>query len=104
MFQEIYSIWVYFILDPQEMIVFKTPKQHKKSATEGGRLLRQFFVFCIIISWESKIKYTHIEYISWNIFLFEVQLCIQKSIFNEFSGILGIWQIGCRVASKWQLR
>ena len=30
---------------------------------------------------------------------FEVQLCIQKSIFNEFCGILGIWQIGCRVAS-----
>ena len=30
---------------------------------------------------------------------FEVQLCIQKSIFNKFCGILGIWQIGCRVAS-----
>ena len=43
MFHEIYSICVDFILDFQEMTVFKTPKQHKKSAAEGGRLLRLFF-------------------------------------------------------------
>ena len=31
------------MLDFQEMIVFKTPKQPKKSAAEGGRLLRLLF-------------------------------------------------------------
>ena len=37
-----YSICVDLILDSQEMIVFKTPKRHKKSAAEGDRLLRPF--------------------------------------------------------------
>ena len=69
MFHEIYSICVDCILDFQEMTVFGTPKQHKKSAAEGGRLLRLFFrLFCTVISWKSKIKSTHIEYISWNTF------------------------------------
>ena len=43
MFQEIYSIWVYFILDSQEMIVQKTKKLPKKSAAFGGRLLVLFW-------------------------------------------------------------
>ena len=93
MFQEIYSIWVYFILDSQEMIVQKTKKLPKKSAD----FLCCFGVLNTIISWESKIKYTHIDLLE-HIFS-EVQLCIQKSIFNGFCGILRIWQIGCRVAS-----
>ena len=48
MFHEIYSICVDFILDFQEMTVFKTLEQHKKSAAEGGRLLRLFF--CLLYS------------------------------------------------------
>ena len=48
----------------QEVIVFKTPKRHKKSAAEGGRLLRLFlFVFCTIISWTSIITNIDTEYI-----------------------------------------
>ena len=98
MFQETYSIWVYLILDSQEMIVQKTKKLPKKSAAFGGRLLVLFWGLKYNHFLGVQNKYTHIEYISWNIFLFEVQLCIQKSSFNEFCGILIIWQIGCRVA------
>ena len=43
MFREIYLVCVDLILDFQEMTVFKTPKQHKKSAAEGCRHLRLFF-------------------------------------------------------------
>ena len=43
MFQEIYSIWVYFILDSQELTVQKTKKLPKKSAPFGGRLLVLFW-------------------------------------------------------------
>ena len=91
MFREIYSIWVYFILDSQEKIVFKTPKQHKKSAAEGGRLLRQFFVFCTIIFWESKIEYTHIEYISWNIFFSRSNYVFKNRFLMNFAEF---WEFG----------
>ena len=59
---DILNMCIYY-LDFQEMTVFETPKQHEKSAAEGGRLLRQFFVFCTVISWKSKMKFTRIEYI-----------------------------------------
>ena len=91
------------MLDFQENIVtlYLRPQNSQKSRPpKAADFFGSFFVFCTIISWEPKIKNAHIEYISWNIFFFEVQLCIQKSIFNEFCGILGIWQIGCRVASS----
>ena len=83
------------------MIVFKTPKQHKKSASEGGRLLRSFFIFCTITSWTSKIKNIDIEYcISNGTYLLEAQLCIKISNFNGFCGHPGLWQIGCRVTRQ----
>jgi len=38
-----FLICVYVILDFREISVLKTPKQHKKSAAEGARLLRLLF-------------------------------------------------------------
>ena len=54
-----YSICVDSILDFQEMTVQKTGKQPKKSAD----FLRCFEVLNTVISWKSKIKFTHLEYI-----------------------------------------
>ena len=78
------SICVYFICDSQEMTVFKTPKQHKKSAAEGGRLLRLFFrlLYSHFLEVQNKI-YTYWVYLMEHIFL-GVQLCIKASFFNEF--------------------
>ena len=79
MFHEIYSICLYFILDSQEMTVFKTPKQHKKSAPEGGRLVRLFvcLLYNHFLGHQNKM-YT-LSTSNGNICL-EVQLCIQISI------------------------
>ena len=67
------------------MTVFKTPKQHKKSAAEGGRLLRLFFrlLYSHFLEVQNKI-YTYWVYLMEHIF-FGVQLCIKISIFNEKS-------------------
>ena len=87
---------VYFVLDFQEMIVFKTPKQHKKSAAEGGGLLRLFFrlLYNHFLEVQNKI-YTYWVYLMEHI-CFEVQLCIEISIFNQFCEIPAknnIWEL-----------
>ena len=66
------------------MIVFKTPKEHKKSAAEGGGLLRLFFrlLYNHFLDFQNK-KYRYWVYLMEHIF-FEVQLCIKISIFNDF--------------------
>ena len=78
------------------MIVFKTPKQHKKSAAEGGRLLRP--CSCLLYNHFLRVQnkiYTYWVYLMEHIF-FEVQLCIEISIFNEFCEIptqQDIWEL-----------
>ena len=69
------------------MTVFETLKQHKKSAAEGGRLLRLLLrlLYSRFLGVEN--KYTHIEY---SVYLmehicFEVQLCSEILISNEKS-------------------
>ena len=78
------------------MIVFKTPKQHKKSAAEGGGLLRQFFrlLYRCFLDFQDNI-YRLASYLMEHIF-FEVQLCIEISMFNEFCKIPtpnNIWEL-----------
>ena len=64
-----------------------------------------FGVLNTIISWESKIKYTHIEYISWNIFfsrsnyLFKNRFLMNFAEFWEF-GRLGVGWPG-RIIQMW---
>ena len=74
------------MLRVQEIIVFKTPTQHKKSAAEGGQLLRLFFLFFRLLynhflDFQNK-KYRYWVYLMEHIF-FEVQLCLKISIFKE---------------------
>ena len=95
-----YTQYVYILFWTSRKWLYKRrTKRPKKSAAFGGRLL----VLCWALKYnhflgvQNKI-YPYWVYLLEHIF-FEVQLCIQKSIFNEFCGILGIWQIGCRVAS-----
>ena len=87
MFHYIYSICVDFILDFQELTVSKTPKQHKKSAAEGGRLLRLFF--CLLYSQFLEVQnhiYTYWVCLMEHIY-FEAQVCINISSFKENSNI-----------------
>ena len=85
-----------FYFDFQEMTVFKTSKQHKKSAAEGGRLLRLFFrlLYSHFLEVQNKI-YTYWVYLMEHIF-FEVQLCIKISIFSEFCE----FSIFCQIAIR----
>ena len=67
------------------MIVFKTSKQHKKSAAEGGGLLRLFF--CLLYNHFLRVQNeicTYWVYLMEHIF-FELQLCIEILIFKEKS-------------------
>ena len=65
------------------MTVFKTSTQHKKSAVEGGGLLRLFFRLSYnhFLRVQNEIC-TYWVYLMEHIF-FEVQLCIEISIFRR---------------------
>ena len=66
------------------MTVFKTSKQHENSAAEGGRLLQKVLRFLYSHCLEVQDKNLHILSISSGTSFFEVQLCIEISMFNEF--------------------
>ena len=87
MFHQIYSICVLYILNSQEMIVLKTPKEPKKSAAEGGRLLRQ--LFCLLYNHFLEVQNIICRY---SVYLmehicFEAQLCMNMAMFTEKSNI-----------------
>ena len=73
------------------MIVFKTSKRHKKSAAEGGRLLRPFFrlLYNHFLRVQNKI-YTYWAYLMEQI-LFEAQLCSEIAVFKEKSNFWFIY-------------
>ena len=86
MFHQIYSICAYFVLDSQEMIVFKTSTQHKKSAAEGVRLLRM--CFCLLhnnhnLRVQGRTCTYGVDLMEHS--FFELQLCIGILIFKEQS-------------------
>ena len=72
------------ISDVQETSVFKTSTHPKKSAAEGGRLLRSFFrlLYNHFLDFQNR-KYRYWVYLMEHIF-FDVQLCIKISFFKEF--------------------
>ena len=67
------------------MIVFKTSTQHKKSAAEGGGLLRLFFrlLYRCFLDFQDK-RYRLASYLMEHIY-FEAQLCSEIAIFKEKS-------------------
>ena len=79
----IYSIS--FILGVQETSVFKTSKEHKKSAAEGGGLLRLFFrlLYRCFLDFQDK-RYRLASYLMEHI-SFEAQLCSEMATFKERS-------------------
>ena len=61
------------------MIVFKTPKRHKKSAAEGGRLLRPFF----------RLLYNHFLRVQNEICTYWV--CLMELFFPRSSYVVEYW-------------
>ena len=69
------------------MIVCKTPKQHKKPAAKGGRLL--WLLFCLLYNHFLEVQniiYTYGVYLMEHMY-FEAQLWIDISNFKEISNI-----------------
>ena len=92
-------------MEVQETSVFKTSKEHKKSAAEGGGLLRLFFrlLYRCFLDFQDK-RYRSASYLMEHIFC-EAQLCSEILIFKEkhVFGILinlclgtSLLQQGCR--------
>ena len=74
-----------FDLEVQETYVFKTSKQPKKSAAEGGRLLRLLFCLLYRCFLGIQIKTCRLaSYLMEHIY-FEAQLCSKLSMFKENS-------------------
>ena len=88
MFHQIYSICADFILDFQEMTVFKTPKQHKKSAVLGSQI--QSFP-------ESPKSNLHILSISNGTYFFSRSKYAQK---YRFSTIFAKFWISCQIVIR----
>ena len=88
-----YSTCVDVILDSQEMILIKVPKEYKKSAAD---FFGCCFVFYTVISWKSKIKSIRIQYIQWNIFLSRSNY-ISKDLFSV--NFVNFW-ISCQIAIR----
>ena len=74
-----------FNLDAQETSVFKTSKQHKKSAAEGGRLLRLCFRRFYLCFLDIQIKQCRLASHLVEHIYFEAQLCINISNFEDNS-------------------
>ena len=73
------------ILEIQEPSVFKTTKQHKKSAAEGGGLLRQFsrLLYRCFLDFQDK-RYRLASYLMEHVF-FEAQWRSEIWTFKEIS-------------------
>ena len=76
-----------FNLDAQETSVFKTSKQPKKSAAEGGRLLRLLFRLLYRCFLGIQIKKCRLaSYLMEHVY-FEAQLCSEVATLKEKSKI-----------------
>ena len=82
---------------PRKWLYLRPQNSTRSRPPKAADFFGSFFVFCTIISWESKIKYTHIEYISWNIFFSRSNYVFKNRCLMNFAEF---WEFG-RLGVGW---
>ena len=93
-----YTEYVYiFFWTPRKWLYQRRKNSRRSRPPSAADFLCCFGVLNTIISWESKIKYTHIEYISWNIFFSRSNYVFKNRFLMNFAEF---WEFG-RLGVGW---